>query len=257
MTPRVAAFFWCGSPVPWLRWQSPISFKRWHPDWDVVLYTDDASATPVDGVRVEPIQRPACIRRKLWDGALPATKSDVWRWDCLHRVGGLYVDTDVLFFGSFEPIVAGLDEAGFHCGLTMDSGTIFRHLGLKVSIGMVSSHPGCPFFSRLASIVSDCELVGDQSAGTVAVGMNWERLKGGVMVGNIPGKLLYPFGGRSTERDKVWSPSHEIPGDCLALHWHGGSKNKGHRSLFTGEAWREATDCPVKSALVMSEATQA
>ena len=61
-------------------------WKRLHPDWEVIVWTDEMFAEYLD----DSAYVRACLERKKY-GFL----SDYFRFTVLYRFGGVYIDTDV------------------------------------------------------------------------------------------------------------------------------------------------------------------
>lgn len=240
-TPKRAMFFWSSDNVPWIRWASAVTFKLMHPDWEVCFYTDASEPPSGHGINVLPIKRPPEADAGYWEALPPVTKSDLWRWWKLGEHGGLYADTDVIFCGSIQGVVDGLDSGGFDCGMTMDRGT--RMGGRSLSIGVITSTPGCRLFVKAAKELCKRTHSGYQSAGTVGLLRIWGEVASGVKVGNLPGQLFYPFEGNMSIIGRCWSGNYKLPESSVAIHWYGGRK-------VTIGGFDTLQDCPVKQALI-------
>lgn len=246
--------------MPWLRTQAPLTFAAQHPDWKVCLYTDCDVVLP--GIEVRPIERPAVVSEELWKAAHPAGKSDMWRYWWLAQEGGLYADTDIIFYGSLEPLVEGLDAAGHECAITQDCGYKPGGRGaLALSIGVLTSQQGSKFFNRISSSFSSVlpEALNDyQAAGVVPLHGMWGTLCQGISVGNIPGRLVYgkfSVGTFKREREaamsSVWGPGVELSPGAVALHWFGGSSYSvnANADKLTPDTFLEFSDTPIGKAV--------
>lgn len=78
------------------------SWHKYMPDWDFMLWNEDNF-----DVSSYPYAREAYEAKKF------AFVSDVARLFVLHQYGGVYLDTDVLVFKSFEPLLKYNAFAGF------------------------------------------------------------------------------------------------------------------------------------------------
>jgi len=134
------AFFFVAERLSWLRYCTFLSFRRLHPEWEMVLYQGDTS-----GVRgwETPERHEAFSNQAIEDysdrlGALgveikqfklidpygkhirnwnPIHLSDAFRWSYLTETGGWYCDTDVLWVRSLNYLhedVCDLDFALCH-----------------------------------------------------------------------------------------------------------------------------------------------
>jgi hypothetical protein len=76
MIPKRAFFFWSSpKPMSWLRSLSIQTFKKFNPDWEVTLF----DKVPLNGMH-------------------PVHRSDLFRYEELAERGGVYFDTDIVFF---------------------------------------------------------------------------------------------------------------------------------------------------------------
>jgi hypothetical protein len=210
-----------------------VSFAREHPDWRTFLYTD-CDPGPVPGVEVRSIEKPGVISQETWDAAHAPERSDLWRYHWLATEGGLYSDTDMIYYDSVEPMLKELDEKGCESGITQDSGyRPFNKGGLSLSIGVLSSHPGSVFYKRILEklVERSGSFENDkQSFGVVPILGMWPELTSGILVGNIPGRFFYGKFSASGTRNavqaalsSVWRPGVDLSPGAVALHWFGSS----------------------------------
>lgn len=91
--PKIIHQIWLGGKLPdaYLGWQK--SWKRFHPEWKYVLWTDSA-------VRKMSLVNEAAFIETRNLGA----KSDILRYEILLKYGGLYVDTDFECLRSFDQL---------------------------------------------------------------------------------------------------------------------------------------------------------
>jgi inositol phosphorylceramide mannosyltransferase catalytic subunit len=121
--PKKIHFIWLGSPFPERDKKMIDSWIQLHPDWEVKIWID---------ADVEPFQ----MQNKLaYDKAINwGEKSDIWRYEILHRFGGLYVDTDFECVKAFDPLHKSCE---FYTGICCDQRALLGN-GL---IGSVPHHP--------------------------------------------------------------------------------------------------------------------
>lgn len=248
--PRRAFFYWTGPPLPWLREQSLVTFRRHHPDWEVFLGSPEAPVRPLPaGVEWLPDD-------VTTSDLPPATRSDWWRYHVLGKLGGLYADTDVLFLKNLEPLFSG----DYDTWLTLDGGTEYPGapwtyqgpaLGKRrsgVSIGLLAARPGSQFFLRAADWCSWTRESSDyQSHGTRLLVAHWEELTPGSRLGSIPFRAFYR-GSSGYQVRGLWTESGAFQAREYGLHWYGGSPE----SLpFQGaQSVDDLPDCWVRQAIL-------
>lgn len=129
MIPRVIHQVWLGSPIPDHLARMTRTWTEHHPGWGYHLWTEpDVSALGL-------------THRDLYDAAeriVPTDavwqfRSDLVRWDILHRHGGVYADTDTTCQRPLDGLLAGHSMVA---GWEMQS----RWVGVSV-LASVPGHP--------------------------------------------------------------------------------------------------------------------
>ncbi|MCX5921927.1 MAG: glycosyltransferase [Candidatus Dependentiae bacterium] len=137
--PKIIHQIWVGSPLP-EKYKSLIeTWKKNHPDWVHILWTDKA----LDALGL--------INKKQYDAATNmGEKSDIARYELLYRFGGLYVDTDFECLKSFDVFN---HSCSFYTGLAPDK-------ELVVYVALIGATPGHPILKkcveRISTIRSNC-----------------------------------------------------------------------------------------------------
>jgi mannosyltransferase OCH1-like enzyme len=123
--PKIIHQIWLGSPFPEEYKQFQQSWKKYHPDWEYRLWTE------------EEIQKLNLINQDLYDASVNyGEKSDIVRYELLYQFGGLYADTD---FECLKPLDILHHTYDFYIGV-QPLDTNFSQLG----IGLMGSVPGHP-----------------------------------------------------------------------------------------------------------------
>ncbi len=125
--PKIIHQIWLGGKLPEPYMALTKSWKRYNPDWEYVLWTDDTIKN-IDFINAEAISKTNN----------PGMKSDIIRYEILNKYGGLYVDTDFECIKPFEE----LNKLSFYAGLVFNK-------NVEVAIGLIGSVPG-------HGIISDC-----------------------------------------------------------------------------------------------------
>lgn len=95
--PPILHFIWLGSPVPYTVQISIESWKKFHPDWEIKVWTDE---------EVKKFSWTNSHARFVFEQADSwAEKADVLRLDILYQFGGIYSDVDVLCLKSFHDLI--------------------------------------------------------------------------------------------------------------------------------------------------------
>lgn len=91
--PKIIHQIWLGSKLPdgYKKWQS--SWKKHHPTWKYILWTDEK----VKGLKLH--NRAQFDKTKNF-----AEKADILRYEILYQMGGLYVDTDFECLRPFDKL---------------------------------------------------------------------------------------------------------------------------------------------------------
>lgn len=208
--PNRAMFFWAGGPLPWLRYLSLWSFKRLHPNWEVVLFLGDPAPFPpaqhplpwpekLDWMEPVPTQdylpqvAGLGIEIKQWrppagyPGATPSHQNDLCRWGALSEFGGWFFDTDILFVERIETITESCtdlstldyDVAFIPAKDWIPTGFIGAAKGNKFTAACYVAAMHAPNKQRYRAAGSEviarlCGLQGDATtAGTSAAGGEW------------------------------------------------------------------------------------
>lgn len=129
--PPIIHQIWLGSPLPRLyaRWGD--TWKRHHPGWEYRLWTE------------RELLEFGLENRESFDRSPNfGVKSDLARYEILHRFGGVYADTDFECLGSFQPLCS---SSRFFAGLMYGG-------DFPVNNGLIGSVPGHPI---LRSLIDD------------------------------------------------------------------------------------------------------
>lgn len=81
--PKIIHQIWLGSPLPKKELEFSQTWKKYHPDWIYILWTDE------DIIDFDLYNKEAYEASSNW-----GERSDIVRYEILERYGGLYVDTD-------------------------------------------------------------------------------------------------------------------------------------------------------------------
>ena len=238
MIPKCAFFTWVGDePLPWLRQLGVDSFKKQNPDWDVEV-----------------------VRVPDRGDLLAAQSTDIFRYHRLATDGGLYLDTDVLFF---RPVPDELLDADV--SITVDRSAFNSDPGDPTSNSRIEGYPGFnnlallgavpdnPFFRHMHEVaiarrawlaqddvdvkklmyqVFGTELLNREFCGKTLADIEAQF---GIHVYNIPLDAILPI--RWYNAYKLFNGTKfDPPEDTIGVHWYGGSYDaRRYQKQFTSD----------------------
>ena len=238
-------FFWANSKLSWLRYLTLYSFRYYHPDWTMRLYTyqnpacqfvwdDNVSQDIVnyDGLDYIKCMDELDIQIIEWtpplEGLMPASASDMFQWEILHKHGGYYADMDILFIGQIP------HEQ--YC----DVDNLFCLAGEYMAIGFFGASKGSQLmldlFNRSQSVFDPASY---QSTGAITIYdlaklYYWNvRRNSGMEAVHIfqkkylnentvclPSISVYPY--QWTEIKQIFVQKRVVQPECFGIHWFGG-----------------------------------
>jgi len=115
MIPKIIHYVWLGNaPLPEDMQKCMDSWKKWMPEYQLMTW-DDEAILEIDSVFVR-----EALEEKKW-----AFASDVIRLYAIYKYGGIYMDTDVMVYRSFDPLLQnkafiGRENSMHQIGKTME-----------------------------------------------------------------------------------------------------------------------------------------
>jgi len=136
-----------------LIWIGPRSFplssietiRTWlahHPDWTFIFWTDRKRPAPCKGMEVRLVQDFdfKFLKEKFEESKNWGEKSDIWRYEILYQLGGIYIDHDAKCLRPFHGLNTGYD---FYACLEMPHEGIDNH-AVTAGIGIIGVKPYHP-----------------------------------------------------------------------------------------------------------------
>lgn len=262
--PKRMSFFWAGKKLSWLRYLTLASFRKWHPDWEMVLYRADAGdaatwrsseredCTDYDGPDYSDRLSTLNLRIVPWTCPVPNTSAahacDLCQWEILSGDGGgFYSDMDIFWVQKLpEEVVCEADA-------------VFCLSQGYMTIGFMGASPRSPLFAtigRRAEKSYDPRQYQSTGAGAIydetGIGRTWTRDKepGRVAVNalrdrfpslrfrELPSITIYPF--PYTDTARIFDSRTDLPAGTIGLHWFGASDaSQQWNRLLTAENWRD------------------
>jgi len=265
--PRQAFFYWGASVLPYLRYMCLKSFRKFNPDWKVILYvpvkltktqswatfenkqelsTKDYSNRLSDiGVHVCPFD----MESIGFSNDLPeVTKSDIIRLHLLATVGGLWSDSDIVYFRSLSHTLKPTDHQAYFCwrkgGPTQNGPDPKYH-----SIGFLAGAPGNPYFQKLfKNIPQPINMANYQACGSPYYKTMLDDLQFNTnpLLFNLDINTVYPT---RAAHNICTDPADRFMGEvvrnpvCIGIHWYAGAPNSGiHQNRVTEETYHQYND---------------
>ena len=202
--PQNIHFIWLGSPLPKRCAELIESWRLFHPDWNIKVWTDQ----DVDSFNL--INKAAFKKASNY-----GQKSDIWRYEILYRYGGLYVDTDFECLAKFDELHKSCE---FYAGIGRD--------GIAVYNGLIGSRPNHPIIfacinqlkpsSRQRNYEQIMRETGPYSLGKIIESYGSKCMIGTVAI--FPPIYFYPFPGHY-RNDSSKDPCDFITSESMAIHY--------------------------------------
>jgi len=219
--PRRAIFFWEGQERSWLREQSMTTFRLLNPTWQIEVI--DGSGLPIEGD----------------DRLSRVLRSDWARYRAIFERGGVYFDTDIVFWkpipdewlSSDAILPLGTDrQVGHVAVLGGDCGNRWFELLDKA----------CEITVRNTALLNYQDL-GIRLVNTVSAGLVGQTVKW------VPEDVFLPVDWHQTQM--LWSESGVLPPMCFGVHWYGGDWLSMRMESLADPKWLESSRCMVARAI--------
>jgi mannosyltransferase OCH1-like enzyme len=196
--PKLFHRIWIGGVEPTHHWRWQQSWRRHHPDWEIVTWTEH-SLPP--------------LRNQRWFDAAtsPAQRSDIARYELLARYGGVYLDVDMEALRPIDPL---LEDVSFFCASEDE---------VWLSIGIIGCQPGDPVAEAVVEQLPASMSRRPGQAINVQSGPQFftrvvNRLRSGpdpAPVTVFPSSMFYPY--HFSEPERAGGP---FPGAYAVHHWN-------------------------------------
>jgi len=246
--PKQVFFYWGGSVLPYLRYMALYSFRKYNPDWRMVLYVPKDLTTTQSwatfenkegldtedymdrlenlGVHVAPFDMEAIG----FSNDLPEViKSDIIRLYLLSTVGGLWSDSDILYFRPLTAVLRETNHTAFFCyrrgGPTQDptpaNGPPYH------SIGFLAGAPGNRHYTKLFELARNyINLTQYQSVGSPFYKTVIDMEASDVF--NFDINLVYPSRAVPGMYSNAEYYATQIRKETIGWHWYAGHPDAGH-----------------------------
>jgi len=245
--PKRMIFYWSGSKLSWMRYMTFYSFRKYNPDWEIVLClsNDDFKNSPQSqifnmyvgddyfhklnelDVKIINVEFPKEYENEI-SQLSPIHKSDLYRYYILSKNGGLYCDTDVIFFRPINEFYNKIVSENYNT-IIHESPRNF------LTIGFLGSSQENKYYNDLFEYgIKNINIDGPQAMGVDLI----YKFIGGrrkiifdlidekyskIKLFNLPSELIYNFEVEDI-RDCFYNGKNKnsFPKDSIGYHWYGG-----------------------------------
>lgn len=240
--PKVAFFYWGGDFLPYLNFLTLKSFKKFNPDWDVILfrptmiYDHKTWATPehkIGYAGINYIDQLSSLDITIQEFDMASVgisnqipeilKSDIIRWFLLSKYGGLWSDMDIIYLKPIDDIVVrnANDEIITDFDIIIQYNSQHRYY----PIGFFMSKPDVNFFNNLHKHANKFLNVNDyQCVGSTLVGSLHPSIQTIDNVGLTRFSDLYPFLPVPSELSKLFYQDTILDDSVFGIHWYNGAE---------------------------------
>lgn len=218
--PKIVHHIWLGSPLPE---KCRVLRETWienHPDWEFMLWTDDD------------LEKFGLENKVLYDATSNyGERSDIARYEIVHRYGGMYVDTD---FESIKPLDILHHSLDFYTGIYISSGK--RNApSVVMGNGIIAACPGHPILrAAIDGMKHNPASKGNTSSILSRTGpYYWTRIvlgqagKHGLKDVVLPPMFVYPMPISGRGQTKEQQKKFLSPSTFANHHWHMSWINRG------------------------------
>lgn len=269
MIPKRIFFYWSGNNLSWMRYMTLFSFRKFNPDWEVVLYLSDNNITTKTwngteqqdffrynginyldkleelNIKIEKVELPDEL--KSIPNISPIHESDLYRYYQLYKTGGFYCDMDVLFFRSMNSFYNTIIENNID--------TVVHQCSTHMAIGFLGSSIDNEFYKELFDFgISNFNTSDYQSMGVDLFykKYNGDRNRSNILpniisthpnlnVYNIPISLIYFFDWTKISynyENLVYV--NKFDKESIGYHWFGGSElSQKYNNILTEDNYRD------------------
>ena len=250
MIPKRIFFYWSGDNMSWMRYMTLYSFRKFNPDWEMVLYISDNNNKKnwegpeeqdfnnytgdnyIDKIKdldieIKNVEFPDNVKNLLIN-ASPVHESDIFRYYELYNNGGIYCDMDVLFFRPIED----------YYNVIKDYDTLLHQDNENITIGFLGSSINNQYYKDIYEFaINNINTSNYQSMGVDMIYnlFGGSRTKPQILnriinkyknlkICNLPSFLIYKFDW--TKIGYNYSNCLNInnfDNDSIGYHWFGGS----------------------------------
>lgn len=151
--PKLIHFIWVG-PKPFPE-ESKVNVRSWmtlNPGWTIYFWTDRNRECPVPGMELKLLQdfHFTSLEEEFHKSTNYGEKSDIWRFEILSQMGGLYLDHDVIGFQSLNALHEHFD---FYVPLERPHSTAGMDQRIVPAICVIASKPGHPILQKAMLLV--------------------------------------------------------------------------------------------------------
>lgn len=247
MISKRISFYWSASKMSWLRYMTLFSFRKHHPDWEMFLYVNDSNHNEKPWNKDNHKQdffnykgedyfeqvKLLDIKVINWECSKeildmpPSHKSNLFKWEIMQKVGGVYSDMDIIYLRSIDGLLSDFISQNGDVGITYIK---YFSIGFLMSSGNNNE----VFKTLYETAVKEYMPNSYQGAGVMPMYNRWKGY--GDMKKefpkksfyNIPESLFYYLGFSSSKELFLVDCFDEVNDFSLGVHWYAGGEDAQH-----------------------------
>lgn len=256
--PRLAHFFWGNRPLPFMRYMTLYSFRKFNPSWEMKLHIPEDCPSSFlktwdthehkfsDGYAVDYFDRVQDLgveikmhKESSFLHPSPVYRSDQLRVELLLEEGGAWSDMDIIYIQPMDNIYENKKgAAGGVKAVVMSSHGFIHELdfasGSFHSIGFLLSAPEHRIYSKMKEMISSSKVdeTKYQSIGSdlMKLACPDEMIDNDPSVLNLDYKVIYPYsnlGARMLIAPIGKEPLGKLNSRTVGVHWYAGDLSVG------------------------------
>jgi hypothetical protein len=131
LIPKVIHQIWLGGPMPKNYQYYSKTWKQYHPDWEVKLWTEE-----------DLLKEKFSVEDLYWQAESYQERADIMRYAILNRYGGVYVDTDIECLANYDELNHKYE---FYAGM---ESPVINKMVVSIPNSLIAAKPDHPILTK-------------------------------------------------------------------------------------------------------------